>query len=981
MDKNIHDEILLRLENTGYLIPCSKDEIKVALEAFNDDQRAQNALDIIRKIWTSFSGLGVCPVLEQVYYEEGEHNFYEKYRDHIVHTLELYLLGLDMVNSLPELKERVFSGLNQNELKKLWAAVALSHDQGYIMEITERLVIPPKIQKLLKNPILDVDFGFPSSNIKNELGGYINVPDWPSSDIMDIVYIILDNEKVNILEKMSNLLPQNLVGRGKNDLGAYFDLKKITEHQVWDHGITSMLLFQQFYNRLKAQLSSLVKSLDKIDILEEDEKKAIRILEYDLNKSLEIVNKASIAIALHNIKKNFAKDDEETHATRKGLRLDKYQLSLSKTPLAWFLVFCDTLQEWNRPFARRIPGAGRNIHSPTGLSIEYDTKKQMALISFKNEIKFLKEKGESLFWKKRLDLIIVLNESDVDRYLGKGPKDEMGFLKLENKLLIDQIQDLKKPKQVQKKQKGENWYYMGVIDSYYPEDKLSQDITKTVNKYNEFEPVFVLYTGGTVGMVRENPMDPKSPIKTKSLEYVLPHLKRIEEIKNDIHFWELAPPLDSSNIGAKEWIEIARIIQKVYSYYQGFVILHGTDTMAYTASALSFILTNLSKPVILTGAEKPISEPVSDAEPNIVSAIQIASYKSIEKPCVPEVCIFFGSRLIRGNRSKKVHSLALQGFDSPNCEPLGIVEDDIDINQKILISPGGGRKLNVDDRLYPGVAIFEIYPNNEACLETLRFILKQDHIRGLILKTYGTGNAPTAPDEYLEIIKKALDKGKIIVNLTNCPKGQVQVRLFETNARLFEHGVINGGDLTTEAALCKLMWLLGSKQDILSEGDIKTIKAKMQINFVGELRYSAFNLRHSDVHIPFGKHYIGEEQELQFFDNKAINHAYIRAQEIRVNGPPCDFELEFYYCYQRIEKNSRDQKQKFHCIDSIPRRWERQEEGITFNVDATPTVRKIREIAPDRYHSLSIIAKCDYEVSIKTLELAIFTENVRGVRE
>ena len=531
-----------------------------------------------------------------------------------------------------------------------------------------------------------------------------------------------------------------------------------------------------------------------------------------------------------------------------------------------------------------------------------------------------------------------------------------------------------------KKHKGENWYYLGVIDSSYSESKLTQKITIAVGKYEEFEPIFVLYTGGTVGMVRDNPLDPKSPIKTKKLEFVLPHLKRIEEIKNDIHFWELAPPLDSSNIGAKEWIEIAKIIKIVYPYYQGFVILHGTDTMAYTASALSFILRNLSKPVILTGAEKPISEPVSDAEPNIVNSIQITAYRAMDKPCVPEVCIFFGSRLLRGNRTKKIHSLALQCFDSPNCEPLGTVEDEIDINQKILITPGIGKNLNVDDSLYPGVAIFEVYPNNEACLETLKSILSRDDIKGLIMKTYGTGNAPTAPEEYLGVIKQAINKGKIIVNLTHCPKGQVQVRLFETNARLFEHGVINGGDLTVEAALCKLMWLLGSEPSNLNKNRIESIKARMQINFVGELRYSAYNLRESDIKISVGNPHVGDNQPLQLFDNKTINHAYIRAQGIKVDGPPCDFDLEFYYCFPRIEQKSCDPKQEYHCIDKIHRKWEGQKEGITFNVDATTTVKKIREEEQNTIHSLGVIARCDYSINIKTLELAIFTENIRGVR-
>ncbi len=979
MEKTIHDEILSRLENKGYLEPCSKDELRSALETNYDDIRAQKTITVVRKIWESFPGLGVCPVLDQVYQEEGDHNFYEKYRDHIVHTLEVYLLGLDMVNSLPKLKEAIFPCLNQFDIKKLWAATSLSHDQGYIMEIKDRLGIPTSVQRLLKNPISDLKFL--SNETKEELSNYIQSPGWSSSNIEDLVRIVLDGKETNILKKMSDLLPQNLLGKGENTLGAYFELRKIIEYQVWDHGITSMLLFQQFYLRLCAQISSLIPNLDNIDIIEDKDKQAIKSLKSDLDKSLNLINKGSIAIAIHNIKKNFPNDDAKAFAHRKKLHLDNFQLSLNALPLAWFLVFCDILQDWNRPLARRISGSDRNILPPSGLSIEYDKKKEMLLLSYKDERKMLRGKGESLFWKKRLELIMALSEADVDKYLGKGPKDKFGDLIKQNEILTKEIEVLKEPKT--KKKNGENWYYMGIINSDYPLDKLDQEIETAVGRYGEFEPIFVLYTGGTVGMVREDPQDPKSPIKTKSLEFVLPNLKRIEEIKNDIHFWELDPPLDSSNIGAKEWIEIAKIIHKVYSYYQGFVILHGTDTMAYTASALSFILRNLSKPVILTGAEKPISEPVSDAESNIVNSILIAAYRAMDKPCVPEVCILFGSRLLRGNRTKKIHSLALQGFDSPNCEPLGTIEDDIDINQKVILTPGSagsGKDLVVDDDLFPGVAIFEIYPNNDACLKTLRFILSQDYIRGLILKTYGTGNAPTAPDEYLHIIKDAVNKGKIIVNLTHCPKGQVQVRLFETNARLFEHGVINGGDLTVEAALCKLMWLLGLQPKHLNNSQIETIKAQMQINFAGELRYSAYNLRASDVKIAVGVPYIGDNQLLMSFDNTAINHAYIRAQGIKVSGPHCEIELKFYYCFPKIEQKPTDSKQESHCIDKVKRNWEGQEDGITFNLDATAVVKRIRESEKSPHHSIGIVANCNFDINIKTLELAIFTENVRGVR-
>lgn len=995
MLKGIHKQIVSRIEKAGYLSPCTAEDLEIALGNESNHTRALESIRVIRKIWNNYPGLGVCPVLAQVYKDEQSHSYYPQYRDHIVHTLEVYLLGLDLFIGLPDLCKKIFENISYDKndyslndfKKKVWTVTALSHDQGYVMEVEKRSSIPKDIELLLEDPISDLDWI--SSGTRKDISRKIRKKiGAPPEYIDDLILIEEDDKEIDLLSEISQHMGSR-VGFGKGSLRDYYELSKAENNRVWDHGLTSMLLLQQLYRRLKYTIDILIPNISKVKLITQEEQSKLKSLKSNLDKSQKIIDEASLAVALHNIrniKEEWGRDLKE-RALRKGIDLDRFSLSFNDIPLAWFLIFCDTIQIWNRTLAKAGPYTKDIFQSPENVSIVYNNGK--VWMHFLDEYEHQRETGKTLFTNLRLELIKVLKKEEVDEYLKQGPlpRNEMQALKSENVELRDQIEAIKNTEIELQKKNRKNSPYLGIID--LPDldvIKLERKIKSQPRMYPDHKPVFVLYTGGTVGMVRLDPDDPRSPLKTMSLDRVLPNLKRISELKFDIHFWELEQPLDSSNIGNEEWMKIADIIQKVYSHYQGFVILHGTDTMAYTASALSFIFKNLAKPVILTGAEKPISEPVSDAEPNIVNSVQIAAPSVSSIPLVPEVCIFFGTKLIRGNRTKKVHSLSLQGFDSPNCDPLGNVEDKIDINQKVLIVEGKRENLNIVRCLDSGVAIFEVYPNQKICVSTLEHILKSENIRGLILKTYGTGNAPTIPEKYLDLIKKAIENRKVIVNLTNCPKGQVQVRLFETNARLFEYGVINGGDMTTEAAMCKLMWLIGDYNlkdgEALTQKQYELIKERMQVNYVGELRFSAYNLREDNVYIKNSEPFKGDYQKLQYFDQTLINHAYIRAQGISLDTKKhCKIKLEFYYSCPWLSIDFReDKRQKFHLIDTIERKWENQIDGITFNFDATPIIKKVAENERDLYHSLQVITDCEYNVHIKTLELAIFTENIRGIR-
>jgi L-asparaginase len=331
--------------------------------------------------------------------------------------------------------------------------------------------------------------------------------------------------------------------------------------------------------------------------------------------------------------------------------------------------------------------------------------------------------------------------------------------------------------------------------------------------------VYIAYTGGTIGMKSTEVGYVPATGYLEKLMNNIPELK--SDILPDYHICEYEPLLDSSNMTPDDWLKIANDIAAHYKEFDGFVVLHGTDTMAYTASALPFMLQGLQKPVILTGAQIPLCKVRNDARENLITALLIAANNKI-----PEVCLCFGDKLLRGNRAVKVDAEGLDAFESPNYPAIGTVGIEININWDLVLPPAKTRKpLKVNALNEARVAGLRLFPG--ISIDIIKNFL-QPPIRGLILQTYGMGNAP----EDLKLIsafKAANDRGVVIVNCTQCLKGTVNMEDYATGVALAKAGVISGFDMTLEAALAKLSFLLNQKLSVAK------IKKMMQTDMRGEL--------------------------------------------------------------------------------------------------------------------------------------------------
>ncbi len=316
--------------------------------------------------------------------------------------------------------------------------------------------------------------------------------------------------------------------------------------------------------------------------------------------------------------------------------------------------------------------------------------------------------------------------------------------------------------------------------------------------------ILIVYTGGTIGMTEDLATGALVPF---SFDHLMKNVPKIGRLGYELDHVELDPPIDSSNMSPAVWAQVAKMIADAYDDFDGFVVLHGTDTMAYTASALSFMLPNVAKPVILTGSQLPIGEIREDGTENLITALQIAAARTADgAPMVQEVAISFGRHLWRGNRSTKVSSTNFGAFRSFNYPPLANMDLHIDFHERLLLRPAPGKAFAPAYAMEGAVAVAFLYPGVTEAV--LRPQLEAPGVKGLVLRTFGAGNAPTE-QWFTDLVAETVKAGKVVVNVTQCPAGGVEEKRYATGDALARAGVVSGLDLTCEAALAKLMHLFG----------------------------------------------------------------------------------------------------------------------------------------------------------------------------
>lgn len=340
---------------------------------------------------------------------------------------------------------------------------------------------------------------------------------------------------------------------------------------------------------------------------------------------------------------------------------------------------------------------------------------------------------------------------------------------------------------------------------------------------SEKASVLLIYTGGTIGMIENPETGVLEPFNFQHLRDNMPELKKLGYNVASIQF---NPPTDSAEIEPGAWARMVEIINENYSKYDGFVILHGTDTMAYTASALSFMLENLNKPVILTGSQLPIGMLRTDGKENLITAIEIAAAKENGHPIIPEVCIFFENHLMRGNRTTKINAEHFNAFRSFNYPAMARAGIHIKYETGLVYQPASRKPLKPHYLMDQNVVILKLFPGISP--DVIEAILNIPNLKGVVMETYGSGNAPTK-EWFLKMLSDAVAKGIVIVNISQCSAGTVEMDRYETGHKLLEAGVVSGFDSTTESAVAKLMFLFGHG---LSPEEVKE---HMSCSLIGEV--------------------------------------------------------------------------------------------------------------------------------------------------
>ncbi len=336
--------------------------------------------------------------------------------------------------------------------------------------------------------------------------------------------------------------------------------------------------------------------------------------------------------------------------------------------------------------------------------------------------------------------------------------------------------------------------------------------------------ILLIYTGGTIGMIKDSET---GALHNFNFDELLEHIPELNLLECNISSHSFIEPIDSSNMNPSFWVEIGSIIENNYDNFDGFVVLHGSDTMSYTASALSFMLENLAKPVIFTGSQLPIGDLRTDAKENLITSIQIASLYKNNKPVITEVGLYFEYKLYRANRTTKINAEHFEAFDSLNYPPLIISGVNLSINYQALLKPNSDKNLIVHKNFESNILLVKMFPGiNE---EVINHLFSYSNLKGMVIETYGSGNL-TNEKWFIKAIKSITNKNIPVVNVTQCSGGSVDMSLYNTNKEYKNIGIISGKDITTEAAIAKLMFLLG--QNISSN----SFKTKFESSMRGEMK-------------------------------------------------------------------------------------------------------------------------------------------------
>ena len=336
--------------------------------------------------------------------------------------------------------------------------------------------------------------------------------------------------------------------------------------------------------------------------------------------------------------------------------------------------------------------------------------------------------------------------------------------------------------------------------------------------------VLLIYTGGTIGMGHNAQTGALEPL---DFNHLVDSMPEFQQIKTHIEVYQFTPPIDSSDITPERWAFLVRIISRNYNNYDGFVVLHGTDTMAYTASALSFMLGNLTKPVILTGSQLPIGQLRTDGKENLVTSIELASIKNEDgHAMIPEVCIYFSGRLLRGNRTTKINADGFNAFESFNYPHLCDAGVNFTFHSHHVLTPHFDKPLSPHLAMDSNVVVLSLFPGIQESI--IRGVLGIPNLRGIVMRTFGSGNAPQQP-WFLRLLKKAAERGALIVNISQCVAGTVEMKRYGAGYQLQDIGVVSGYDSTVEAAATKLMYLQACYNDT------NIIRRMMNESIAGEI--------------------------------------------------------------------------------------------------------------------------------------------------